>query len=101
MQMKSEIMFENLIIALNLIDGETTMPLELSHSLKAAHGRDALARQDFVSSLRGFILNDMANGMKARYDDVVAPNFTKAHARAPQTQDEVHDLMKQDVYFKF
>ncbi len=101
MQMKFDIMCQNLIFALNLIDGETTMPLELSHSLKAAHGRDALARQDFVSSLRGFILNDMANGMKARYDDVVAPNFAKAHARAPQTQDEVHDLMKKDVYFKF
>lgn len=77
------------------------MPLELSHKLKATHGRDAQARQDFVSSLRGFILNDMAAGMKERFDEVIAPNFARANDRQPQTQDEVHDLMKRDSYFKF
>ena len=68
------------------------MPLELSHKLKATHGRDAQARQDFISSLRGYILNDMASGMKARFDDVLAPSFARAHERQPATQDEVHDL---------
>ena len=77
------------------------MPLELSHKLKATHGRDAQARQDFISSLRGYILNDMASGMKARFDDVLAPSFARAHERQPATQDEVHDLMRQDSYFKF
>jgi len=77
------------------------MPLELSHSLKAVHERDALARQDFISSLRGFILNDMAAGMKARYEDVLAPAFSRTHGRAPQSEDEVHSLMRSDTYFRF
>jgi hypothetical protein len=70
------------------------MPLELSHKLKATHGRDAQARQDFVSSLRGFILNDMAAGMKERFDEVIAPNFARANDRQPQTQDEVHQWVE-------
>jgi SAM-dependent methyltransferase len=77
------------------------MPVELSHDLKTPHGRDALARQDFISSLRGFILNDMASGMRARFEDAVAPAFARERGRPPQTQDEVHAAMRKDLYFKF
>jgi SAM-dependent methyltransferase len=77
------------------------MPIELSHDLKTPHGRDSLARQDFISSLRGFILNDMASGMRARFEDAVAPAFAREQGRPPQTQDEVHAAMRKDLYFKF
>ena len=77
------------------------MPVELSHELKASHSRDSLARQDFISSLRGFILNDMASGMRARFDAEVAPAFVRRQGRPPQTQDEVHAAMRKDLYFKF
>ncbi len=77
------------------------MPTELSHDLKVAHGRDALARQDFISSLRGFILNDMASAMRDRYHDAVEPAFVRREGRWPQTQDEVHASMRKDLYFKF
>ncbi len=77
------------------------MPVELSHDLKAEHGRDALARQDFISSLRGFILNDMAAGMRSRFEEAVEPAFARDKGRAPQTQDEVHAAMRKDLYFKF
>jgi SAM-dependent methyltransferase len=77
------------------------MPFELSHELKAAHDRDSLARQDFVSSLRGYILNDMAAGMKARFEDEVEPALVRALGRPVQTQDEVHGAMRKDTYFKF
>jgi len=80
---------------------EIAVPLELSHELKAAHDRDSLARQDFVSSLRGFILNDMAAGMKARFEDEIEPALTRALGRPPRTQDEVHAAMRKDTYFKF
>jgi SAM-dependent methyltransferase len=80
---------------------EIAVPFELSHELKAAHDRDSLARQDFVSSLRGFILNDMAAGMKARFEDEIEPALTRALGRPPQTQDEVHAAMRKDTYFKF
>jgi SAM-dependent methyltransferase len=77
------------------------MPLALSHSLKVDHSRDIQARQDFISTLRGYILNDMANAMKARYDEDVAPAFKRAHGRLPENQDEVHNAMRRDSYFKF
>ena len=77
------------------------MPLELAHDLKPEAPLDTRARQDFVSSLRGFILNDMANGMQARYRSVVAPRFERQMGRPPCNQDEVHDAMRQDLYFKF
>jgi SAM-dependent methyltransferase len=77
------------------------MPVELSHDLKTPHDRDSLARQDFISSLRGFILNDMASGMRARFEDAVAPAFARQEGRPPQTQDDVHAAMRKDLYFKF
>ena len=77
------------------------MPLKLSHDLEAHHSRDARARQDFISSLRGYILNDMASAMKERYERQVAPSLTRQLGRAPATEDEVHAAMRQDLYFKF
>jgi len=88
------------VIWLGLLQ-EVAMPIELSHDLKVKHSRDAQSRQDFISSLRGFILNDMASGMRARFDNEVEPAFERRHGRAPKTQDEVHAAMRQDPYFKF
>jgi ubiquinone/menaquinone biosynthesis C-methylase UbiE len=77
------------------------MPMELLHDLKVPYRQDERARQDFVSSLRGFILNDMAAGMKARYRNEVEPALCARLGRKPDTQDEVHAAMKSDLYFKF
>jgi SAM-dependent methyltransferase len=77
------------------------MPIELSHDLKVSHDRNAQARQDFISSLRGFILNDMAAGMRARFDEEIEPQFVRQHGRPPQTEDEVHAAMRRDISFKF
>jgi ubiquinone/menaquinone biosynthesis C-methylase UbiE len=77
------------------------MPMELLHELKVPHNQDTRARQDFVSTLRGYILNDMAAGMKSRYRESVEPALTSQLGRAPATQDEVHAAMKGDLFFKF
>jgi SAM-dependent methyltransferase len=77
------------------------MPLELNHRLKISVDRDTAARQDFVSQLRGYILNDMAEAMRKSYDDDVAPAFERQHGRPPATQDEVHDAMRSNTLFKF
>jgi SAM-dependent methyltransferase len=77
------------------------MPLELNHELKIALDRDASARQDFVSQLRGYILNDMAAAMRRSYQETVAPAFEREHGRPPATQDEVHDAMRANTHFKF
>src|SRR5690349_4799739 len=77
------------------------MPAELSHDLKVAFPRDTQSRQDFISSLRGYILNDMAAGMRARYEAQVRPAFERREGRPPQTQDEVRAAMRRDLYFRY
>ncbi len=77
------------------------MPMDLQHDMKVPHPQNARARQDFVSSLRSYILNDMAAGMKSRYREAVEPRLSAQLGRPPATQDEVHAAMKGDLYFKF
>ncbi len=77
------------------------MSFELHHELKVGIERDCAARQSFVSELRSHILNDMAAAMRRSYEQNVLPEFERAHGRAPATQDEVHDAMRDDSYFKF
>jgi ubiquinone/menaquinone biosynthesis C-methylase UbiE len=77
------------------------MPLELNHQLKLELDRDSAARQDFVSQLRSYILNDMAAGMRESFENTVAPAFEREHGRPPATQDEVHDAMRSNTFFKF
>ena len=77
------------------------MTLELHHPLKAHVDRDSAARQGFVSELRSYILNDMASAMRRSYETDVVPAFQRAHGRPPGTEDEVHDAMRSNTYFKF
>ncbi len=77
------------------------MSFELHHELKIDIDRDSAARQSFVSQLRSYILNDMAAAMRASYETNVRPAFERKHGRPPTTQDEVHDAMRGDTYFKF
>ncbi|MEM6832712.1 MAG: class I SAM-dependent methyltransferase [Pseudomonadota bacterium] len=67
----------------------------VDHALKLSPTRDEWARQDFVSSLRAHVLNDMANAMKAHYSSAIAPNVED------ETSETVHAAMKPDLYFKF
>jgi SAM-dependent methyltransferase len=75
------------------------MPLPLNHALRSPHGQDARARQDFVSSLRGFVLNDMADGMRARYEGDVAPRLERAGVEPDE--DAIRAAMASDLYFQF
>src|ERR1700761_4575334 len=77
------------------------MPFELRHGLASQVDRDTAARQDFVSQLRGYILNDMAAAMRESYENTVLPAFERTHGRAPRTQDEVHAAMRSNTSFKF
>ena len=77
------------------------MTQPLHHELYTPGDRRMMAKQAFVSGLRGFILNDMANGMKARYESHVEPKAKKSENRAPKDGVEVHRAIKDDIYFKF
>ena len=69
----------------------------VTHDLAVRATRDELAGQDFTSALRGYLLNDMAAGMKSRFEGVIAPRLP-----APLTDGRaVHKAMKPDTYFRF
>ncbi len=75
--------------------------LDLKHDLKLAKTRDEKARMNFVSGLRSYVLNDMANGMRAVFDADVEPAFRRSLERAPKDGPEVHDAIRPNEYFKF
>jgi ubiquinone/menaquinone biosynthesis C-methylase UbiE len=75
--------------------------LELKHDLKLAKTRDEKARMNFVSGLRSYVLNDMANGMRTVWDAQVEPGFRRAKRRGPKDGPEVHRAIRPNEYFKF
>lgn len=75
--------------------------LELKHELKLAKNRDEKARMNFVSGLRSYVLNDMANGMRAVYDADVEPEVRRGARRAPKDGPEVHQALRSNDYFRF
>lgn len=75
------------------------MALALQHAMQPSLMPDDLARGRFVSALRRFILNDLAQDMRSAYDSRVAPAFEKANGRLPQSSAEVHMAMRGDIAF--
>jgi len=74
---------------------------DLQHELKLSPSRDESARQEFVSSLRGYILVDMASSMKDRYEKEVKPLYRREYGQDPVDGPAVHNAMKSDLYFRF
>jgi ubiquinone/menaquinone biosynthesis C-methylase UbiE len=68
----------------------------VTHDLALAPSRSEAAAQDFVSTLRAHVLNDMAGSMKARFEERVAPGLPAA-----ATGRDVLDAMRPDPYFRF
>lgn len=73
------------------------MTRHVHHDLKLKPTRDELAAQDFVSAVRGHVLNDMAASMKARFENRIAPKLTEPAADGAA----VHKAIKNDPYFRF
>jgi SAM-dependent methyltransferase len=76
------------------------MVLTLKHAMAPARTPDDLARGRFVSALRSFILNDLAQDMRVAYDRRAAPAFRKATGRLPETSAEAHAAMRPEFAFK-
>lgn len=77
------------------------MPQPLLHDLYVRGTRRQSAQQDFVSGLRAYVLNDMANTMKSRFENKIEPDLRKSGQGAPENGVDVHRAMKPDNYFKF
>lgn len=74
---------------------------QVNHALGLGRTLDEAARQDFVSTLRGFILHDMARDMREVYERDVKPAAVRATGREPANSSEVHQAIRGHDYFKF
>jgi ubiquinone/menaquinone biosynthesis C-methylase UbiE len=75
------------------------MPTPLKHDLYIGGTREQEAKQDFVATLRSFVLNDVAGEMRERYQSHIEPAL-KAAGKEPGSGPEVHDAMKPDPVFR-
>lgn len=73
----------------------------LSHELCVPPARDERSRQEFVASLRHYVLDDMAESMQRRYVQEAGPSFQKSVGRPPADGDEVLQAMQDNAYFQF
>lgn len=77
------------------------MPQPLQHSLQSDLSREQAARQDFVSGLRAFILNDMADRLRASYDREIAPACSARDGQPQLDGRGVHQALKSNHVFRF
>lgn len=77
------------------------MPQPLLHDLYVPGSRETQARQDFVSSLRGYVLNDLAAGMRTTFEKEIEPRVKKKLGRDLEDGAEVHAEMTDNLFFKF
>jgi ubiquinone/menaquinone biosynthesis C-methylase UbiE len=73
---------------------------DLGHDLAIPKSRDNRARERFVSSLRAYVLNDMAHSMRQHYERRVVSHWEQEHGVAPEDGPEVHRAIRTDPYFK-
>lgn len=76
------------------------MQTQLPHDLNVPKSRDHRARERAVSSLRAYILNDMANAMRADFEDSVMADVKARGESAPADGPAVHKLMRQRDLFR-
>lgn len=75
------------------------MVLTLKHAMRPAPTADERARQNFVTGLRAFVLNDLAADMRHAWETRVQPAFERQHNRPPKSGSEVHRAMRPDPMF--
>jgi SAM-dependent methyltransferase len=73
----------------------------ITHALKVPLTRDEKARVAFVSGLRRYVLNDMADALRRSYQQSAEPAFRARHGRKPTSGQDVHYALRSSQYFKF
>ncbi len=74
---------------------------DLHHGMNIDKSLDDNARSRFVMTLRGYVLNDVANQMRDTYEREVAPQAASNMTGANLDGDDVHDALLDEPIFKF
>ena len=77
------------------------MQTELPHELDIPKSRDSRARERSVTSLRAYVLNNMANDMRADYENAVEAELEDRGEALPEDGPAVHKLMRPRDMFRF
>ncbi|MEM9302195.1 MAG: class I SAM-dependent methyltransferase [Pseudomonadota bacterium] len=77
------------------------MTLELQHDLRIHRTPEERAREGFVSSLRAYVLIDLAGGLRQAYETRAEPAFAATRGQAPASGEEVHAALGDDPTFRF
>jgi SAM-dependent methyltransferase len=71
------------------------------HQMLPQPTHDELARQDFVTSLRGHLSGRIMPGAYRVFQARVEPAFKAKHGRPPADPEEVRQVMTRDSYYQF
>lgn len=77
------------------------MAQQFKHSMLPEATHDELARQNFMESLKGYIMREVTPGNKVVYEKVAEPEFEREHQRSPQTHHEIRRVMEKQPYYKW
>lgn len=73
---------------------------QVSHAVLPRPTHDEFARQEFVRSYKQYLVHNVHEGNRTRYERGVKPAFDKKHKRAPNNRFEVRDAMVTDPYYR-
>ncbi|WP_339691804.1 class I SAM-dependent methyltransferase [uncultured Parasphingorhabdus sp.] len=76
------------------------MPISLAHDLKFDLTPDDRSAQDFVVSLRRFVLDDLAKAMRSEYEQAIAPKLQRMNGEVDISQDDIHTAMRTNTLFQ-
>ncbi|MFK7956505.1 MAG: class I SAM-dependent methyltransferase [Lysobacterales bacterium] len=77
------------------------MDTQLNHALDLKKSRDERSRERFVSGLRGYVLMDLAGEMQHDFEARQLPAHMSNGGQAPETGNDVHDILKSTPAFNF
>lgn len=73
---------------------------QVDHPILPTRTHDEAARQEFTKSYKGFIQSGLLPGLGPVFRSRVAPEFERAHGRAPADRRDIREGMVADPYFQ-
>jgi len=77
------------------------MNQQFQHSILPQPTHDELARQNFMQSLKAYIVGQISGGNKIIYEKVAKPQFEQEHQRPPKERHEIRAVMQKQPYYQW
>src|SRR6478672_3969724 len=77
------------------------MTQQFIHPMLPQPTHDELARQNFIQTLKAYIVGQVSPGNKVVYEKVVKPKFEQEHERSPKDRHEIRRLMQDEPYYQW